>query len=87
MTDNLTLSTKKVRWACRRGMLELDLLLLPFFEVQYPNLLPQQQADFVRLLEYPDPEIYAWLMGHEVPTEPHLQALVQFIKQHAVSKI
>lgn len=87
MTDNLALSIKKIRWACRRGMLELDLLLLPFFETNYLNLTVQQQADFVSLLEYPDPEIYAWLMGYAQPVDLKLQTLIQLIKQHANSKV
>jgi antitoxin CptB len=77
----------RVRWGCRRGMLELDILLLPFFETKFQGLNLKQQTDFVRLLECTDPELYAWLMGHERPTEPEFESLVQQIKHHAWAQV
>ncbi len=77
----------RIRWGCRRGMLELDILLLPFFEAQFAYLPATEQADFVRLLECTDPELYAWLMGHEQTTDSALQQLVHKIKQYALSQV
>lgn len=56
-------SLNKIKWRCRRGMLELDLLLLPFCETRYPVLSPDLQQAFVMLLEEPDPDIYNWFLG------------------------
>lgn len=72
-------------WSCRRGMLELDLLLLPFLEHRYAELTAPQQQVFIDLLTYTDPELYHWLMGAGVPEEPHLAELIQFIQQYAKS--
>lgn len=59
-------SRSKVRWACRRGMLELDVLLLPFMdEGRYDNLDEAQQLVFQRLLSCDDPDLFAWFMGHQ----------------------
>lgn len=55
----------RVRWACRRGMLELDVLLQPFVETKYQDLSDQDKLDFIRLLTGEDPELFAWFMGHE----------------------
>lgn len=66
-------------WQCRRGMLELDLLLIPFVENHYPTLTNTQQQTFQDLLHYPDPVIYAWIMGHET-AEPEFIHLVQSIR-------
>lgn len=55
----------RVRWACRRGMLELDCLLIPFFDNHYQSLTQAEQDTFEQLLTEPDPVIYAWLIGSE----------------------
>jgi antitoxin CptB len=57
----------KLRWACRRGMLELDVLLGNFLEKTYTLWTNEEQQQFVELLNYTDPELFAWIMGHEVP--------------------
>jgi antitoxin CptB len=75
----------RIRWGCRRGMLELDLLLQPFFDAKFASLTPKQQADFVKLLEATDPELYAWLMGHEQPIDPAFKKLVDVIKSYATT--
>lgn len=69
-----------LRWGCRRGMLELDLLLLPFFDNYFNQLTGQQQQDFERLLSFQDPELYSWFIGSESPQDKALMQLVQIIK-------
>ncbi|MFC1339273.1 MAG: hypothetical protein G8D28_09095 [gamma proteobacterium symbiont of Phacoides pectinatus] len=41
----------KLRWQCRRGMLELDYALSEFLEALYPALDEEEQRGFVRLLD------------------------------------
>jgi len=69
----------KLKWACRRGMLELDMLFIPFVDEAYDNLSPSQQTTFERLLTGQDPELFAWFMGHEVCQDQELNAIVQII--------
>ncbi len=57
----------RIRWACRRGMLELDLFLLPFFEHHYQDLDEKMQQTFIQLLSCDDPDLFAWLMGKSKP--------------------
>ncbi|MGB1200353.1 succinate dehydrogenase assembly factor 2 [Cognaticolwellia aestuarii] len=71
----------RLRWACRRGMLELDVLFMPFVEEAYDDLSIENKAIFERLLECQDPELFAWFMGHEVCEDKDLNAMVQFILQ------
>jgi len=73
----------RLRWACRRGMLELDLMLLPFFDEVYTTLDAHQQESFARLLDCNDPEIFAWLMGHEQTEDLELDTIIQRIRSHA----
>ena len=53
----------RLRWRCRRGMKELDLLLLDYVERRYRNADADRQQAFRRLLSMPDPEILALLTG------------------------
>ena len=68
----------RLRWACRRGMLELDVLLLPFVE-GFESLSDEQQKDFERLLACDDPELFSWFMGHVPCPDPALALLVRQI--------
>ncbi len=71
----------RLRWACRRGMLELDVLFMPFVEQAYDDLSIENKAIFERLLACQDPELFAWFMGHEACEDKDLNAMVQFILQ------
>lgn len=73
------MSKPRLRWACRRGMLELDVLLAPVVEEGYDSLTQQQKEDFERLLAADDPDLFAWFMGHARSEDPALQALVELI--------
>ena len=69
----------RLRWACRRGMLELDVLFMPFVEEAYEHLSTSRQMVFERLLACQDPELFAWFMGHEECKDQELNTMVQFI--------
>jgi antitoxin CptB len=60
-------SSRAIRWQCRRGMLELDLILLKYFDHYYEKLEPSQQRIFVQLLEQPDQTLYQWFTGQTLP--------------------
>ncbi|EKD70221.1 MAG: hypothetical protein ACD_46C00598G0002 [uncultured bacterium] len=77
----------RLKWACRRGMLELDVLLSNFLAETYPSLTQEDKALFVELLNYSDPEIFAWVMGRETPPEVEMQKITGMIREHAQSRI
>ena len=57
----------RIRWHCRRGMLELDLILNAFLKEHFDELeLPELDA-FRALLACPDPDLLNLIMGHEEP--------------------
>ena len=66
MNVSENLEHKRLMWHCRRGMLELDVLLLPFCREEYLSLNEEDQAKFVDLLECEDPDLFAWFMQHRV---------------------
>ena len=76
-------NSNKIRWACRRGMLELDLILLPFFEECFIKLTEQQKRSFISLLEFPDPDLYRWLMRSEQHEIPGLSEIIGIVNTYA----
>ncbi|QRN03947.1 hypothetical protein GH742_08710 [Legionella sp. MW5194] len=69
----------KLTWQCRRGMLELDLLLNQFLNRQLDQLNEEQIAQFEILLQQPDPVLYSWLMG-SVPANRDVEDIVRRIQ-------
>ncbi|HUH38879.1 MAG TPA: succinate dehydrogenase assembly factor 2 [Spongiibacteraceae bacterium] len=70
---------KRLYWASRRGMLELDLMLVPFFEARFRELSEVDQARFVRLLACEDTELFSWFMQRERPEDKELSTIVDAI--------
>ncbi len=56
---------RRIRFHCRRGMLELDVQLRPYIDAVAEQLADDEWRDLAHLLEQPDPDIFNWLMGHE----------------------
>lgn len=71
----------RLKWACRRGMLELDVLFLPFVEQAFDDLSDGEKLVFERLLTCDDPDLFAWFMGHKKCDDPDLATIVQKVLQ------
>jgi antitoxin CptB len=71
---------RRLRWQCRRGMLELDLVLRRFLDVAYHDLDQADRARFSVLLETQDQELHDWIMGYSTPADPYMRALVDRIR-------
>lgn len=74
---------RRIYWASRRGMLELDLVLLPFVEGRLAQLDPVDQARYVRLLESEDTDLFAWFLQRQRPDDAELAAIVDQILAYA----
>jgi antitoxin CptB len=66
-------------WRSRRGLRELDLLLVPFAEARYESLNDAQRAAYAELLECDDHDIWSWLSGRETPLERARAEIVALI--------
>ena len=73
----------RLRWQCRRGMRELDLLLEDFMDAHYAGLNEDQRRAFRRLLECPDQLLLAYFMGRQIPSDREVAAIVQRIRHPA----
>lgn len=70
----------ELRWQCRRGLLELDLLLEAFLDHGYDALDESGRARFTALLQHADPDLQAWLIhAQQAPAE--WRALITRIRQ------
>ena len=74
------MNIEKLKWACRRGMLELDILLQRYLEHGYPQASADERAQFIALLSCEDQHLFDWLMYKKEPDAVH-QAMVKKIQQ------
>lgn len=79
MTDE---DLKRMRWASRRGMLELDLVLGPFVNNCYADLDEADRQRYRQLMECEDQEMFGWFLQHGQPEDPELVAIVEKILRY-----
>ena len=70
----------RLRWLCRRGMKELDVVMTGYLEQYYATASTQEQAYFKSLLEMPDPDLYGLLLGRGTIDDPGLERFVAFLR-------
>lgn len=83
--NNKEVHYKRLRWRCRRGMLELDLFLQHFFAHHFLQLPESEKVVFEQLLDYSDPKLFALLMGHRQADDEETNNLAQKIRNAAHS--
>jgi antitoxin CptB len=69
----------RLAWHSRRGMLELDVLLIPFLNEVYRDLSKEDQQRYKRLLDCEDPDLFSWFMRNSVPSDPDHLYMVNMI--------
>ena len=77
MTDQTELN--RLFWQSRRGMLELDVLLVPFSKEVYPVLDAEDQRRYHKLLACEDQDMFGWFMEREEPADDDLKRMVRMI--------
>ena len=71
---------KKLRWRCRRGMMELDILLGRWLDQRWRQSPMAERDIFLRLLACEDDILWRWLSGLEKPADYALADLVEHIR-------
>ena len=77
---------KKLQWACRRGMLELDIMLKPFLDEQYKFLSLSEQHTFIKLLDEADQDLFEWLTGKKRCEDQELANMIVQIIHYAQNR-
>lgn len=73
---------KQIYWRSRRGMLELELKLVPFVRDHFRDLPEDEKAAYEAILAEEDWQIFDWLQQRAVPEDPVILAVVQKIIAH-----
>ncbi len=77
----MVLKTKeRLRWQCRRGMLELELFLNDFLEFDYDHLTAKNKHCFEDLLKVIDPVLFDYLMATQEPENPEHREIINLIR-------
>jgi len=73
-------AVKKLQWQCRRGMLELDVILIPFLNEHFEHLNGGLRDCFTELLKESDSDLYTWIMGFGQCENPDFKNIIQIIR-------
>ncbi|MFC0337010.1 antitoxin CptB [Kushneria avicenniae] len=76
---------KRLYWHSRRGMWELDLMLVPFFENCFDGLSNEDQTAYQTLIAREDQDLFLWLMRRGEPDDPALVPIITSIIDYAES--
>lgn len=77
----------ELRWQCRRGMLELDLLFNDFLDESYVLLSIEEKNQFESLLDYPDQTLFDLLMGKMLSSDKNINNLILKINKNLTVNI
>lgn len=78
----LGLSRSHIRWQCRRGMLELDLILSSFCEKHLETIIDNLLEDFAFLLNHTDQELYDWLVLNQASYPERVNDIINKIRSN-----
>jgi antitoxin CptB len=70
----------RIRWQCRRGLLELDLVLMKFLDHRLENLSSTELAAFKRLLDYPDNDLWDLINGKAAPEDLEVAQILKLFE-------
>lgn len=76
-----SLETGALRWRCRRGMLELDLMLQAFVDKEVPDLTHDELIVFDRLLDYPDQVLLELFLNQTHSSDKEISQFVERIRK------
>jgi antitoxin CptB len=77
----MTIDKGRVRWQCRRALLELDLVFTRFLERHFDSLSEDQVADLDDLLRCEDHELWAMVNGSRPCTEDRWREMIALLRQ------
>lgn len=81
--SNLEVDETRLAWQCRRGMLELDLMLKSFVDKRYDGLSLKTKKAFHQLLKCQDQILLDYLMGQDTPTDTDVADVAKQVREAA----
>jgi len=74
------LQLKQLRWQCRRGTKELDVILCGYLDQYYEESNEAEQGQFIALLALEDNMLLAYFFSRNMPTNPEIRQIVAKIR-------
>ena len=71
----------RLRWLCRRGMKELDVVMSAYLDNHYASASAEEQSLFRDLLQMPDPDLYNLLLGRTEAEDPQVAHLIKRLRR------
>lgn len=72
----------RIGWDCRRGMLELDIVLARFMEQNFERLTPMEVEAFQGLLAYSDPDLWGLIQSDETGVDDNVTKVLLMLRQY-----
>lgn len=73
---------ERARWRCRRGMLELDIVLQRFMERHYRQLDETGLRQFERLLALPDNDLWDLICARKINCDADWQPVLALLQKN-----
>lgn len=70
----------RLRWLCRRGMKELDLLMQNYLDNRYPAASAADQQAFQAILQMPDPDLYDLILGRTESSDVEVARVINILR-------
>ena len=80
MAESLDKQIDRLRWQCRRGLLELDCIFEDYLEQRYPTASEDEQRMFRNILDQQDPDLQAWILLDGEPPTAELKRMVGILR-------
>lgn len=71
----------RIEWDCRRGMLELDNVIMPFYKTYFDTLDGSQKQAFLRLLACTDLQLFSWFFNKVTPPDEDIAQIIDLIQK------
>lgn len=72
----------RLKWLCRRGMKELDVVMERYLAGRYDTAPAEEQRAFVDLLAQEDPQIWSWIMAFEPAPVGQTEQIIEQLRRH-----
>ena len=70
----------RLRWKCRRGMKELDVMLLHYLDNHYSGENSLRKLAFEKILDMQDPELYLLVLGKKTSGDRGINDVVEILR-------
>lgn len=71
----------RIQWNCRRGLLELDLILQRFLDHRFDTLNANEVEEFKELLDFADNDLLDMVMGRAEPVDERLNVVLEMMRK------